>query len=45
MIICPECKSHEVMIGEPSENFDGETTITCVCLDCGYAWETEDLEQ
>ena len=38
-LTCPECDSTEIMCGEPSENIQGEITVTCVCLDCGYAWE------
>ena len=39
VIICKECGSKDVMTGEPSENLDGKTTITFVCLNCGECWE------
>ena len=40
---CPECKSEEVMVGEPSLNSDEKLTSTAVCLDCGYTWEIPEM--
>jgi DNA-directed RNA polymerase subunit M/transcription elongation factor TFIIS len=42
---CPECRSNEVIVHQPSAAALGASTRTmvtgCECLECGHHWEPD----